>query len=135
MRDPISLRRTTRHAIKATGQAVEAETFTLMGDKFLEASAEGCLLACDAEAKVGQRVYMTFQLPTGKWFDAEAEIVRIIEGYRDGDPGYCAGLKFVDFDRKERLELGLDLRSYGEIEAARPPAKRLKKIYAAAFGG
>ena len=70
MRDPVSLRRTSRHAIRAKGQVVDAETFTLLGDKVLEASAEGCLLACDAEAKVGQRVYMTFQMPDGgRWFD------------------------------------------------------------------
>ena len=133
MRTPISLRKTTRHELRARGQAVDAETFSLLGDKFLDASGEGCLLACDAEAKVGQRVFLTFEVgETGKWFDAEAEIVRIIEGYRDGDPGYCAGLKYVEFDRKDQLELSLDLRSYGSIPAARPPTRRLRALYAAA---
>lgn len=133
MRDSISLRRTTRHHVRARGQAVDAETFSLLGDKVLDASGEGCLLACDAEAKVGQRVYLTFELDgTGKWFDAEAEIVRIIEGYRDGDPGYCAGLKYVEFERRDQLELSLDLRSYGTVAAARPPLRRLRALYAAA---
>ena len=77
---------------------------------------------------------MTFQMPDGgRWFDAEAEVVRVIEGYRDGDPGYCAGLKYVEFDRSDRLALGIDLRSYGEIPAQRAPARRLKRIYAAAM--
>lgn len=133
MRDSISLRRTTRHALRARGQAVDAETFSLLGDKFLDASGEGCLLACDAEATVGQRVILTFENPeTGRWFDAEAEIVRIIEGLREGDPGYCAGLRYVEFDRQDRLELSVDLRSTGEVEAARPPVERLRALYAAA---
>ena len=133
MRTPISLRRTTRHALRGRGQAVDADTFSLLGDKFLDASGEGCLLACDAEAKVGQRVFLTFENPeTGRWFDAEAEIVRVIDGFRDGDPGYCAGLRYVEFDRKDQLELIVDLRSYGMVPAARPPARRLKALYAAA---
>lgn len=133
MRTPISLRRTTRHALRARGQAVDAETFSLLGDRVLDASGEGCLLACDAQASVGQRVYLTFENPeTGTWFDAEAEIVRIIEGGREGDPGYCAGLRYVEFARKDQLELSLDLRSYGDVPAARPPTRRLRALYAAA---
>jgi hypothetical protein len=122
-------RRTTRHVLRAPCQAVDARRFTLLGERILDASAEGCLLACDAEAKVGQRVFVSFQLPkAGTWFDAEAEVVRIVEGNRYGDPGYAAALRYVDFDRKERLALGVDLRRHPLVPAQRSPQKRLRSV-------
>lgn len=122
-------RRTTRHVLHARGQAVDAKRFTLLGERILDASAEGCLLACDAEAKVGQRVFVTFQLPkNGAWFDAEAEVVRVIEGNRYGDPGYAAALRYVGFERKERLALGVDLRAHPLVPAQRAPQSRLRSV-------
>lgn len=125
----LKVRRTTRHVLHARGQAVDARRFTLLGERFLDASAEGCLLACDAEAKVGQRVVITFQLPErGTWFDAEAEVVRVIEGNRYGDPGYAAALRYVDFDRADRLALGVDLRAHPMTAVQRSPVKRLRSL-------
>ena len=125
----LKVRRTTRHALHARGQAVDARRFTLLGERILDASAEGCLLACDAEAKVGQRVLLTFQLPKrGTWFDAEAEVVRVIEGNRYGDPGYAAALRYVDFNRADRLALGVDLRAHPMTNEQRSPVKRLKAL-------
>lgn len=125
------VRRTTRHALRARGQAVDARRFTLLGERILDASAEGCLLACDAEARVGQRVLLTFQLPEqGTWFDAEAEVVRVIEGNRYGDPGYAAALRYVDFDRADRLALGVDLRAHPLTGVQRSPVKRLRSLAA-----
>ncbi len=123
------VRRTTRHALHARGQAVDARHFTLLGERILDASAEGCLLACDARARVGQRVFLTFQLPQrGTWFDAEAEVVRVIEGNRYGDPGYAAALRYVEFNRADRLALGVDLRAHPMVDAQRSHVKRLREI-------
>jgi len=122
----VPIRRTTRHFVAARGQAVDLEQFSLVGERFLDVSAEGCLVACDAGVERGQRLMMSFQLPsTGLWFDAEGEVVRVIEGWRDGDPGYAAGVKFVSFDRRDRLELGVDLRAMPETERQRIPQQRL----------
>lgn len=128
----LSVRRTTRHALNTRGQAVEANKFTLLGERILDASAEGCLIGCDAEAKVGQRVFVSFELPRrGTWFDAEAEVVRVIEGNRYGDPGYAAALRYVGFERKERLALGVDLREHPMTPMQRSPVKRLKALASA----
>jgi PilZ domain len=108
-------RRTTRHRVGTFGQCVRLDDFRLIGERILDASAEGVLVACDAQVRTGERVLLSF--PVGErhaYFDAEAEVVRVIEGHRDGDPGYCAGLRFVDFERSARLAMGVDLRRYPE---------------------
>jgi hypothetical protein len=122
------VRKTTRYIVKARGQAVD-DSFRLVGERVIEASSTGCLLACDREVKRGQRLLVSFQVPaTGLWFDAEAEVVRVVAGQREGDPGYCAGLAFRDFDREARLALGLDLRDHPRLAAQRSPKERLRML-------
>jgi hypothetical protein len=105
-------RRTARHVVGARGQAVALDGFRLIGERILDASAEGVLLACDDRVAVGDAVMVSFPVPDSElWFDAEAEVVRVLRGEREGDPGYCAGLRFVGFDRGDRLALGVDLRA------------------------
>jgi hypothetical protein len=133
MSSRVRIRRTTRHMARARGEAVELSRFALVGNRFLDISAEGCLLACDDRVTSGDRLMVSFRLPsTGLWFDAEGEVVRVIEGWREGDPGYAAGIRFVDFDRKTRLELGLDLRELPHIGISRSPNKRLRSLAASA---
>lgn len=108
----IRTRRTDRHVVRARGQAVALESFHLIGERFLDCSAEGALVACDAEVKLGDLVMVSFRVPgSALHFDAESEVVRIIRGERPQDPGYCAGVRFLDFDRRDRLALGVDLRA------------------------
>jgi hypothetical protein len=115
-------RRTERHLLgsrrpgseaqSVRGQAVALDGFRWLGDRFLDASAEGVLLACDTRVELGEAVVVSFPVPGSDLvFDAEAEVVRIVRGEREGDPGYCAGLRFTAFDRRDRLALGVDLRS------------------------
>lgn len=105
-------RRTDRHLVASRGQAVSLDGFRLVGERFLDASAEGVLLACDERVELGEQLVVSFPVPGSELvFDAEAEVVRIVRGERPGDPGYCAGLRFTSFDRAERLALGVDLRA------------------------
>lgn len=103
---PIS-RRALRRAARLECQAVELERFHLIGDRVLDVSPLGLLLACDAEATPGDRVIVSFKAPgqDAPWLDAEAEVARVVQGYRTDDPGYCAGLRFTYFDRPSRNEL------------------------------
>jgi len=111
MRPSTRFRRAPRHLVSATGQAVALDGFRLIGERFLDASAEGALVACDAAVALGEELVVSFAVPGSSLvFDAEAEVVRIIEGFRPRDPGYCAGLRFTRFDRRDRLALGVDLR-------------------------
>lgn len=127
----VPIRKTTRHLVRTRGQIVDLESFKLVGDRFLDVSAQGCLVACDRGVIRGQQVVMSFRLPTsGLWFDAEGEIVRVVEGWRDGDPGYAAGVRFTTFERRARLELGLDLRELPQSPMTRSPSTRLRALAA-----
>lgn len=100
-------RRALRRATRLECQAVALEPFKLIGEQVLDVSPLGMLLACDDEARLGDPVIVSFKAP-GKdapWLDAEAEIARIVEGFRPNDPGYCAGLRFTYFERPARNEL------------------------------
>lgn len=103
-------RASVRRAVRARCQAVAEDGFRLIGEKALDLSTHGVLLACDAGVKVGETVLLSIEMPTtGAWIDAEAVVARLIEGYRHGDRGYCAGLRFtaIDFESWGALRLGL----------------------------
>lgn len=100
-------RRSLRRAARLRCQAVALEEFSLLGERTLDVSPMGMLLACDREVQPGMEVLVSFEAPGGDglWLDAEAEVARVIEGYRASDPGYCAGLRFTHFERSARNEL------------------------------
>jgi hypothetical protein len=100
-------RRAVRRAAHIRCQAVSDARFELLGERALDVSPRGMLVACDAQAILGDEVVVSFQAPGPEeiWFDAEAEIVRIVHGLRLSDPGYCVGLRFTYFERAARNEL------------------------------
>lgn len=103
-------RSTVRRAVRARCQAVAERGFRLIGEQALDLSTHGLLLACDAWLEVGEPVLLSIEMPmTGEWIDAEAVVARIVEGYRHGDRGYCAGLRFtgLDFDSWKALRHGM----------------------------
>jgi hypothetical protein len=102
-----SKRRAVRRATKTSCQVVSTIGFELLGERALDLSPNGLLLACDAPAAVGEELVISFQTPGRDpiWLDAEAEVARIVYGYRHGDPGYCAGLRFTYIERSARGEL------------------------------
>ncbi len=115
---PISLvpptfrrRLVTRRALRSTCQAVHSESFQLLGERVLDLSPYGMMLAADSPAEIGDEVMVSFQDHHGdKWFDAEAIVVRVIGGWREGDPGFALGLRFTNFELESRLELKSRLR-------------------------
>ena len=108
-------RATTRRAVRARCQAVAERGFRLVGERALDLSTHGLLLACDAGVEVGEAVLLSIEMPAAapgeprEWIDAEAVVARIVEGYRNGDRGYCAGLRFtgIDFESWRALRHGL----------------------------
>jgi hypothetical protein len=99
-------RRAVRRAVRTRCQAVSSD-FDLLGERALDVSPRGMLVACDVPVALGEQVIVSFELPGVEpaWFDAEAEIARIIYGFRLGDPGYCAGFRFTYLERVTRQEL------------------------------
>lgn len=100
-------RRALRRAAPTRCQAVGLNGFRLLGERALDLSPRGMLVACDSGVKLGERVIVSFKAPgdDALWMDAEAELSRIVQGYRPGDPGYCIGLDFLYFERSSRHEL------------------------------
>jgi hypothetical protein len=99
-------RRTLRRGVRTRCLALRAQGLRQVGEQLLDLSPRGALIACDARVELGERLLLGFVPPgSGAWIDAEAEIARIIHGYRDGDRGYCAGVRFVSLDRASHGEL------------------------------
>ena len=103
-------RRAVRRAVRTRCEVVNVTEFRLLGQRVLDLSPRGMLVACDREAQLGDEVLVSFRAPGRSgdeelWFDAEAIITRIVGGQRWGDSGYCAGLDFSYFERTERHEL------------------------------
>lgn len=100
-------RRAVRRATRARCHAVSDLGFELLGELALDVSPLGMMIACDAPAALGETVFVSLQTPgpSPVWLDAEAEVTRILHGFRAGDPGYCAGLRFTYLERRARAEL------------------------------
>jgi hypothetical protein len=99
-------RRSVRRAVHARCQAVALDGFRLVGERILDMSPRGLLVACDDRVDVGEEVVVSFRAPGGgPWIDAEAEIARVVYGFRPEDRGYGAGLRFTKLDATDRGEL------------------------------
>ncbi len=94
------------------------DRFDMIGERLVDLSPYGALLACDDRVQVGDEVLLSFRMPwLGPDVLVSAEVARVIEGRRETDPGYCAGLRFVDLDPEERAELRARL---GMLEPTAP---------------
>lgn len=101
-------------------QAVRMDDLTLVGDKVLDLSERGAMIACDEEMAVGQEVLMSFRAPwLGPHVVMLGEVRRVIEGWRDTDPGYAVGVKFLDLEDDVRRELAERLAPFPVIGRAR----------------
>jgi hypothetical protein len=100
-------RRAVRRAVRIECQAVQLQEFELFGERVLDLSPVGMLVSCNRTTQIGDDVLVSFKAPgvDAPWFDAEAEVARVIQGYRVADPGYCAGLRFTYFEKSARNEL------------------------------
>jgi hypothetical protein len=99
-------RRSLRRSVRTRCQAVALDEFRLVGDRILDLSPRGLLLACDEGVEPGAELLVSFQAPHGgPWIDVEAEVARVIGGWRPYDPGYAAGLRFTHIERPARGEL------------------------------
>ena len=104
-------RRILRRAVRSECQAVATDGFRLLGQRVLDLSPYGLLLAADDGAEPGDEVIVSFQIPgCSQVFDAEAEVARVIEGWRPYDPGYALGLRFTSIALEDRLLLSQRLR-------------------------
>lgn len=96
------------------------DDLTLVGTRVLDMSTRGAMLACDEEMSVGQEVLMSFRSPwLGPWVVMLGEVTRVIEGWRDMDPGYAVGLRFLEVEADVRRDLAERLAPFPVVPSAR----------------
>jgi hypothetical protein len=133
---PLRTRKSLRRSVRSRCHAVALDQFRLIGERILDLSPRGALVACDAPVHVGDRVLLSFRAPASDaWIDTEAEVARVLEGWRAGDPGYSAGLRFTGLDRASQRELVVSLAGLPPpVPARRRPidyAESVRRIAAA----
>lgn len=121
------IRRSVRRAVRASCQAVAIDGFRLVGQRVLDLSTRGMLVACDTNVEIGEDVLVSFRAPHGgPYIDAEASIARVVAGWRPWDPGYCVGLRFTRLESAARNELLVRLAGLPPPVPSRP----LRRDYA-----
>ena len=107
-------RRAVRRAVRTRCQMVGGEAFRLFGERVIDLSPRGVLVACHRPTEVGEDMFVSFALPGEPevWLDAEAVVARVVEGQRWEDVGYCAGLDFTYLPKSDRHALLTRLAGY-----------------------
>lgn len=114
-------RRSTRHHVRIDCQVIRETDFRLVGHRTLDLSADGMLVRTTSDVRIGEPMLITFQAtPLGLWFDAQAEVTRLIQGQRPEDEGRALGLRFVDLPPISRLILRGHLRRIPPVLPQRP---------------
>src|SRR5690606_8559251 len=119
---PHARRAGARRRVSLRCRAVRYGRWDLVGERILDLSTRGALLACDAEVRRGDELLVTFRMPwLGPTVTVVGEVARVVEGFREGDPGYCAGVRFLDLDAVDRADLAERLALFEPTAPARPP--------------
>lgn len=75
---------------------------TLVGTRVVDLSARGAMVACDEHMEVGQELMISLRTPwLGPYVVMLGEVRRVVEGWREGDPGYCVGVRFLETEDDE----------------------------------
>lgn len=131
------LRRTLRRSFKTSCQAVRLHGFSLVGERILDLSHRGALVACERPLAPGEELVLSFRAPHGPTIDAVAEVRRVVEGWRYGTPDFCAGLRFTEIDEEARSELMVRLAGFPPPVPVRRPrvdyAETVRRIGFGAF--
>ncbi len=115
-------RRAFRRAVRIECQVVRERDFKLVGQRTVDLSPEGMLVASDVNVLTGEDVIVSFLAPfTRLWVDAEAVVTRVVHGRRPGDRGHCLGLRFQGIDDVARALLRANLRGLPPPMPSRMP--------------
>jgi len=103
--------------------------FTLVGTRVVDLSTRGAMIACDEQMEVGQELMISLRTPwLGPYVVMLGEVRRVVEGWREGDPGYCVGVRFLETedDAEIRRELTRRLAPFPLV----PEQRRYRPDYA-----
>ncbi len=107
---PASHHRTPRRLIRQRCQVVRERDFKLIADRVVDLSASGALVMPADPVLTGERLILSFQLPSSLfWVDTEAVVTRVLHGRRPGE-------------HTRGIALELDgLTDLGRVMVERPP--------------
>jgi hypothetical protein len=113
-------RRGIRRHVRSRCRAMHWDRCEIVGHELLDLSPQGALLSHGGGLRVGDALLVGFRMP---WLGPEvlvtAEVARLVRGRRTTDRGECAGLRFLDLDRRSRAELDARLAPFEPAAAAR----------------
>lgn len=113
-------RRGVRRAFRSRCQAVRLDGFRLVGERIVDLSPSGALVACDEEVREGEEILLDFRAPwLGPFVSVTGRVTRIVQGWREGDPGYAAGIRFAYLDADARQLLRERLGTFPEVPSQR----------------
>ncbi len=114
-------RRSLRRSYRTRCQAVRLDGFRQVGDRILDLSHRGALIACNRIVFPGDELVVSFRAPGESMvIDAFGEVQRVLKGRRDADVGYAAGVVFTEIDWDARAELFVRLAGTPPPVPARP---------------
>jgi hypothetical protein len=103
-------RATLRRILPTTPcEVVRERDFRRVGTRVLDLSSRGMLLEADLPVLTGEPVLVSFRGPSGRYYDLEASIARVVHGRRKGDRHRAAALAF-DIDPFSEVLLCESLR-------------------------
>lgn len=99
-------RKGLRRPFRAYCDAISLDDGRRIGQRIVDLSPRGALIAMDDHVAVGDTLLVIFQMPwLGPIVHTRAVVERVVEGWRQNDPGYCAGVRFEGMSARDRLEL------------------------------
>lgn len=118
-----------RHTARMPCQVVRERDFRLVSDSVRDLSETGMLVGPADPTLTGERVIVSFKLPSGgTWVDGEATVARVAHGRRPGEHSRCLGLQFEWLDARAQRALGDFLRYRPVIPPGHRPGRRSTKL-------
>lgn len=118
-------RRPSRHTVRISCQVVRERDFRLVADRVENLSTWGMLVTPSDPVVTGDRVFVSFQLPTtGEWIDATATVRRVIHGRRPSEISRKLGLEFDDLGHHDRFRIRRALKKAPYAPPGQRPGRR-----------
>jgi len=122
---PKTPRSSSRHTVKIDCQVVRERDFRLLADRTMDLSASGALVGPADPALTGERILVSFRIPSSSvWIDAEATVTRVVHGRRPGEFTRSLALEFDDLEVLQRFMLQNALRSVPPAPPKSAPGRR-----------
>lgn len=109
-----------RHALQASCIVRSSRDGRLLGDRTLDVSYSGIRVSALGEARVGERVDVSLEVPGSRvWIRAQGRVERVLEGRRKGEGGRSLGVRVDRMDGFSRVLLTSIARQFPEVARGR----------------